>query len=551
MEWRMSCASAADTESRSTLMKTVATQASPAHATQVTIDAGAIEGTRSGDVLSFKGIPYTQPPIGNLRWRAPQPVTRWPGVRQTTEFGHDCMQAAFDDAIAPLATTPSEDCLVLNVWRPAVATPSRRLPVMVWLHGGSFVNGGSSSPVMDGGPLTRHGLVVVSLNYRLGRFGFFAHPALLAAQEGPVGNFGYMDQIAALKWVRSNIAVFGGNPECVTLVGESAGGASVLQLLTSRAASGLFHRVVVLSGGGRRALAARCMTGGTPEEPSADQSDAAFAASLGIEGSGPDALAKLRELPAEAIVGDLSPRQALGPIVLAGATSIPGTPMIDGTIVTGDPGDTLYRLRQPRMPLVIGTTALDAPLFFPPRTDPFTYFGPSAEKARAAYEAGEADTFRPIPDLPAGVEAPSAAAIALASDITMHEPARFAARCVTASGDSAWLYRFTYVAEAIPTRGAGAAHAHELPYLFDTVQALYGANVTDKDRETARAFSTYIANFVSGGDPNSRKLPKWPAFDVARYDVMNFTLDEGPVFSPDPRAAHIALVEKVADAQQR
>src|SRR4029077_2247731 len=173
-------------------------------------------------------------------------------------------------------------------WRPA--GEMTRLPVMVWIHGGGYVNGGSSAAIMNGAPLARHGLVVVSFNYRLGRLGYFAHPALLAAREGPPGNFGYMDQIAALQWIKRNIAAFGGDPTQVTVAGESAGGASVLHLMTSPMATGLFHQTVVMSGGGRKALAARAMTGGTTDHPSADQTDAAFAKSLGIEGSGPDAL---------------------------------------------------------------------------------------------------------------------------------------------------------------------------------------------------------------------------------------------------------------------
>nr|HMN29434.1 carboxylesterase family protein [Caldilineaceae bacterium] len=212
------------------------------------IDSGLIEGTLADSVLSFKGIPYAAPPLGDLRWRAPQPVTPWTGVRQTTAFGADCAQAPGD--VEKIQTTPSEVCLFVNVWRPSEIEPrpegARKLPVMVWIHGGGFVGGGASIPWYDGSAFARQGMVVISLNYRLGRLGFFAHPALLAAQEGPVGNFGFMDQIAALQWVQRNAAAFGGDPQQVTLVGQSAGGASVLALLTSPVTTGLFQQVVVL-----------------------------------------------------------------------------------------------------------------------------------------------------------------------------------------------------------------------------------------------------------------------------------------------------------------
>jgi len=305
-----------------------------------------------------------------------------------------------------------------------------------------------------------------------------------------------------------------------------------------------------MSGGGRKALAARAMTGGTSEQPSADQADAAFAKSLGVEGSGPDALAQLRALPAQALVGDLSVQTILAPAVLAGVRNYDGTPMVDGTIVVGDPGEVLSRRKQARIPVIIGTTAMDLPLFFPPRTDPYSYFGPNADKAKTAYDPAVKGGIPSLPGLPVGL-VPSLALLAIAADMTMHEPARFAARSVTAAGNSAWLYRFTYVIDALPTRTAGAPHAQEVSYLFDTLDAFYGASrLTDKDRRTAREFSSYIADFVKAGDPNGPGLPNWPKFDASRFDLMNFTLDDGPVFGPDPRAARIELVQEVAESRQ-
>lgn len=215
----------------------------------VSTESGKVAGGTSDGVSSWKGIPFAAPPVGPLRWRAPQPAARWDGVRQATAYGHDCMQVPFPSDAAPLGTTPGEDCLTLNVWRPAAAT--RPLPVIVWIYGGGFVNGGASPPTYSGANLAQQSVMFVSFNYRLGRFGTFAHPQLTAQDPdgGRLGNYGYMDQIAALRWVQRNIAAFGGDPKNVTLVGESAGGMSVNTMVTSPLTTGLFARAIVMSGG--------------------------------------------------------------------------------------------------------------------------------------------------------------------------------------------------------------------------------------------------------------------------------------------------------------
>ena len=210
---------------------------------RVRIDTGEVQGALSDGVVAFKGIPFALPPVRELRWRAPQPVKPWSGVREATKFGADCAQEPFPGDAAPLGVPSDEDCLYVNVWTPAKRA-SGKLPVMVWIYGGGFVNGGSSPPVYDGTPFAKDGVVLVSFNYRLGHFGFFAHPALSAEQAGaPLGNYGLMDQVAALKWVQKNVAAFGGDPKNVTIFGESAGGISVHALMTSPLASGLFQKV--------------------------------------------------------------------------------------------------------------------------------------------------------------------------------------------------------------------------------------------------------------------------------------------------------------------
>ncbi|HTP32877.1 MAG TPA: carboxylesterase family protein, partial [Candidatus Acidoferrales bacterium] len=221
----------------------------------VRVDGGEVQGAVDDGVVSFKGIPFAAPPVGDLRWRPPQPLVPWTGVRQAVEFGADCMQGRFGPAPAPGAPAvrmPSEDCLYVNVWRPASAASGAKLPVMVWIYGGGFVGGSSSSPNTSGVEFAKHGVVLVAANYRLGRFGFFAFPAL--SRERPdetKANYAYMDQIAALQWVKRNITAFGGDPNNVTIFGFSAGGVSVHSLLASPMARGLFHKAIAESGGSR------------------------------------------------------------------------------------------------------------------------------------------------------------------------------------------------------------------------------------------------------------------------------------------------------------
>lgn len=222
----------------------------PALAETINTHTGTVEGITHNDISAFLGIPYAAPPVGENRWRAPQPPASWKGTLNATQFGSDCAQAPFPAGSIPgLQTEPDEDCLFVNVWKPAGAKQGDALPVLVWIHGGGFVYGGSSQSVYSGENFARDGLVFVSLNYRLGRFGFFAHPAL--ADEGVGTNFAVLDQIAALRWGRDNIASFGGDPAQVTVFGESTGGMSVHMLLQTPLALGLFQGAIIESGAGR------------------------------------------------------------------------------------------------------------------------------------------------------------------------------------------------------------------------------------------------------------------------------------------------------------
>ena len=311
----------------------------------VATDLGSVRGVRevgeSAGIEAFKGMPFAAPPVGALRWRAPQPAARWSGVRDAGRYAPDCMQLPFPSDAAPLGTAPAEDCLYANVWRPAGGAGKR--PVLVWIYGGGFVNGGSSPPTYSGANLARQGIVVVSFNYRLGRFGSFAHPRLDAAGASREVDFGLLDQLAALRWVQRNIAAFGGDPAAVTIVGESAGGRSVHALLTAPEAQGLFRAAVVQSGGSAAPDATSIAV--------AEAAGIAFAAGKGIAADDPQAAAKLRALDPEAVVDGLN-------LATLGQAKGYSGPVPDGRHFV-DVG-TAYRAgRFARVPVMIGATSDD------------------------------------------------------------------------------------------------------------------------------------------------------------------------------------------------
>jgi para-nitrobenzyl esterase len=316
-------------------------------ATQVIkVDGGKLRGSEFEGVSNWKGIPFAAPPVGANRWRAPQPVTAWQGIRDATQYGPDCMQVPFPSDAAPLGTTPAEDCLYANIWRPS--GDAKKLPVIFWIYGGGFVNGGASPPTYSGANLAKQGVLVFSANYRLGRFGTFAHPQLTKtnADQGKLGNYGFMDQIAALKWVRDNIAAFGGDPNNVTIIGESAGGFSVHTLVTSPLARGLFHKAVVMSGGTGIAM-------GGADFAAIEKLGVEFAATKGIAADDPEALTKLRALTADEVTSGLNMMALFSP-----APRTFASPFVDGNVAV-DAGEAYAKGNFAKVPMMIGATSAD------------------------------------------------------------------------------------------------------------------------------------------------------------------------------------------------
>jgi len=465
---------------------------STALAGTVAIDSGPVNGTSQGGVDVYRGIPYAAPPVGALRWEPPAAPAKWTAPRDATSAGAICPQPQRGDGVLAMGAgqTQSEDCLYLNVFAPH---GGKNLPVMVWIHGGAHRFGSGSGPIYDGTHFAQDGVVLVSINYRLGLLGYFAHPALTraAGATAPLGNYGQMDQIAALQWVKRNIAAFGGDPNNVTVFGESAGGSSILYLLAAPSAKGLFNRAIVESGGG-------WFNSGTLASQEAEGVEFASKNGLGANAT-PE---QLRAIPPEKTL-DLPAQLGFGPF--ADGRLIPESPtraFADGTALD--------------VPLVIGSNSFEASLMQSFGIPPDRIIGRLTPEARQAYASdASSDT---------------ALAQAVFTDSVMGAPARWIAG-QAASGAPSWLYHFSYVASMQRGRVPGARHGSEIPYVFSTGSALasrFGISLSPEDTAMEALMHACWVSFAKTGKPECGSQP-WPAYTPATDTLMEFGPKTGPI----------------------
>ena len=452
------------------------------------VDGGQIAGTTIEGVRVFKGIPFAASPVGDLRWKAPQPVVPWTGVKNADTFGAQCMQTPYPEGspYAAPAQPTSEDCLYLNVY--TAAKNGDRRPVMVWIHGGAWTRGSGSLATYDGRTLAKKGVVVVTVNYRLGVFGFLAHPELTA--ESPhhsSGNYAILDHVAALEWVRRNIASFGGNPANVTIFGESAGSWSVNVVQATPLAKGLFQRAIGESGGqfSRTASLATAEGGGVTF----------------MKAAGADSIKALRALPAEKIQASPFLRSAIN---------------VDGWVLPADVRTTFAERKQNPAPVLVGSnanewTTLSNPAQFPKTMADYrkrveTQYGDAVKDYDAVYPVhSDADIAQAL--------------LAVGRDQTFTLEMRTWARMVTASGAKAFVYQFTHVPPSPNAATWGAYHASEIPYVFGTLKNRSWP-FTDVDFKLSDEMSGYWINFATSGDPNGKGLPKWTPYDAANEPYL-------------------------------
>ena len=502
--------------------------------------AGLVQGTTQGDISIFKGVPYAAPPVGEFRWRPPQPAKPWIGVRDASQFGFNCAQAGWGAAPGTISEGSSEDGLYLNIWKPAGAKSGAKLPVMVWIHGGAFVFGSGSQPDFSGIQFAKQGVILITFNYRLGRLGFFAFPALSKEHpEEPKGNYTYMDQIAALKWVKENIPAFGGNPKNITIFGESAGGVSVHSLLTIPAAKGLFQKAIIESGGGRDGV----LTGRPIHDENADMYYPVsaetigknFAHKHGINGTDAEALAKLRSLSvAEIIDGG---QETDGP----GGVPIYSGPILDGKLVV-ETAESAYKLgKVPNVPIIIGSNSAEVPAGFvnaKSKEELLALFGNFKEEASTVYDLDGKTNFAQMLTL-------------VNTDKVWAEPARFTARAFASKSIPVYTYLFSYVSESMKDRMKyGASHASEIPFVFDNLIERNGITFTEKDKGVAKMINSYWVNFAKTGNPNEKGLPLWSMYDTNKNNIFELNKEGSAGTIQDYRKARLDIIEKAFESDK-
>jgi Carboxylesterase type B len=473
----------------------------------VKVEQGLVEGKVEDGLTVYRGIPFAAPPVGNLRWRAPQPAAKWSGVRHADKYAPYCPQNNFGPDYTRAVS--NEDCLYLNVWTPA-KTANDKIPVLVWIHGGGFAAGANSEPLFDGDVLAKKGVVLVNITYRLGILGFLAHPELSKETANHVsGNYGLLDQIAALKWIKKNIAAFGGDPNKVTIFGESAGGISVSMLAASPLAKGLFEGVISDSGGSFGSVRA---SGGPGENmrplPSAEKDGLAFQQTAGA-----NSLADLRKFPPDKILA---------------ATRGMAWPNVDGYVIPSDQV-SIYDARKFNDTNILVGYNSDEGLSFSRFADPQSY-----KDATHKRYVGYADKL--LEAYPAGDKGHPKTARDLARDTAFGWHTWTWARKQSSLGKGkAYLYYFDQHpdhAAGTPEEGHGVAHGLDLPFVFGHPGG-WGSKVSDADQRTSDMMATYWTNFAKTGNPNGSGVPEWPAFTEANQQTMVLTAAAHPETVPN------------------
>ena len=481
-QWRFAC-----------VVLAVVQLASLAVAQQVLIESGTISGLREGGLNVYKGVPFAAPPVGDLRWRPPARVAPWMDVRKAEAFAPACMQ---DSISMPGETAPvvNEDCLYLNIWTPA-KNAQERLPVIAWIYGGGFISGSASMPLYWGDRIAPKGVIVVTIGYRLGPLGFLAHPEL--TRESPhhtSGNYGLMDQIAALEWIQRNIAAFGGDPKNVTIAGQSSGSISVSMLMASPLAKGLFHRAIGESGGlfEPLQLAPKYLLA------NAERDGEKYAVSLGAT-----SLQQLRSLPAARLTGN------------AGGTV---HPVIEPYVLPASPYDAFTSGQQNDVPLLLGSNADEARALTDVSHVTAATFNKDLEQSVGALPPQLAAAYPHTTD-----EEARQAQLGLERDLRFGWDMWAWARLQAATGKSPVYYYSFRQQPPFPAgsvyQGWGASHFAELWYVFNHLDQ-EPWRWTKADRIVAEEMSSYWVNFAKAGNPNGQDLPAWPAFANADNKVL-------------------------------
>ena len=472
----------------------------------IKVEEGLVEGTVENGLTVYKGIPFAAPPVGDLRWKAPQPAAKWEGVRQTNKFAPAPMQGG---------NPPSgkgEDCLYLNVWTPAKSA-SEKIPVLVWIYGGGFGGGSTSDPNHDGANLAKKGVVLVTIAYRVGMLGFVAHPELSAESPNKTsGNYGLLDMIAGLKWIQKNIAAFGGDPKKVTIFGESAGGIAVSMLCASPLAKGLFHGAISQSGGsfGPPRLTTY------PGENMKRLADAEGVGEAYAKTAGVSSIADLRKIEP----GKLPPGR--------------GWPIIDGNVIPDDQYKLYEAKKYNDVPILVGYNSDEGASFSPPKT-PEDYI--NAVKTRYGKFADDL-----IKAYPVGTTTVPKTARDLARDAAFGWHTWSWARLHSKMGKTkAYYYYFDQhpdYPQDSPRYGYGSPHGQDVSFVFQHLNP-NSQQTTSTDQQISEAMATYWTNFAKYGHPNGKGVPEWPAFSDAKPVIMHFnqTSHTGPV--PDAESLKV------------